>query len=174
MARFLHPDSFLTFRKYGRIILALSGVAGFSLGFFLYCSVGFSDISWMYAAFCRRVSIVDLLIPFIRPFSISVFTVYMNYSHLLPGICFLKSTAYSFVSCLTLDLFGSAGWIMRLLAMFSGICHMVLLYWYWFRHCSDTRLFSYAETAVIVFMAVLIIGFDFLFVLPILGDILNF
>lgn len=174
MARFLHPEYYPSFRKYGYLFLALSGIAGFAAGLFLFSSGSFPDSSLMYAVLDCRVSIVDLLIPFLLPFSVSACAVYMNYPQVLPGICFVKSALHGFVSCLINGSFGTAGWIIRLLTMFSGILHLILLYWYWCRHILGDRSFSVSETVSFLCMAVLSSGVDHFFVIPVLGDIFSF
>ena len=133
MARFFHPGFFPSFRKYGSLLLALSGICGFITGLFLYSMAGSADSSLMYAVLFCRVSIVDLMIPFLFIFSISACAVYMKFPQMLLAVCFGKSALHGFVCLFLMSAFGTAGWLIRPLAVFGGTFHLILLYWYWYR-----------------------------------------
>lgn len=168
MARFLHPELSPAFRKWGELLLALSFVCGLLFGILLFRVAGNSLISLMPGILTCPVSIVDLLIPFTLPFLLSAIAVYLCIPGTLPFICFLKTTQFSFVSCGVMASFGSSGWLIRILFLFSDICCLALLYLYWLRHISVGRLFSRIEVCFFLVAAVLITGIDYLVIFPFL------
>lgn len=173
MARFLYPDFMNFFRKNSGFFLALSFLLGTVAGLFLFYCTGESMFSLMCTVYSDRISIVDLLIPFLLPFSFSAFAVYFSFPRALYAICFFKTALYFFLSCAVACSFGSAGWVIRLLFLFSDICFLVLLYWYWMRHISGQRVFSAGECIVFLSAAALISGVDYLMITPILRDVLG-
>lgn len=168
MARFLHPESSPAFRKWGDVLLALSFLSGLFFGIHLFFSADTSFDSLMPGALTSPVSIVDLLIPFALPFLFSAAAVYLCIPGLILPVSFLKSAIYGFLSCGISYSFGSSGWLVLLLFLFSDICFLPLLYLYWIRHISAQRLFSLIETGLFFAGAILISGIDYYVIFPFL------
>lgn len=109
--------------------------------FGMICGIVFAHCSDILASLMRQalfcqVSIVGLATVSILPFLLSAFAVLISCPVLLPVIVFSK--AFLFGTCAAaLDLtFGSAGWLVRMLLMFSDIASLPVLYWLWLR-CSS-------------------------------------
>lgn len=173
MARFLYPEFSSFIRKNSGFFLALSFLLGVAAGLFLFHYTGDTMLPLMCTAYSGRISIVDLLIPFLLPFSFSAFAVYFSSPRALYVICFFKTALYFFLSCAVTCSFGGAGWMIRLLFLFSDICFLVLLYWYWMRHISGDRMFSIGECVAFLGAAGLVSGVDYFMITPILRDVLG-
>ena len=172
MARFLHPESSPSFRKWSKSILALSFIFGALFGFKLFFSAENYLTSLMGGAILCSVSIVQLLIPFLLPFLFSAIAVYLSAPWLIYAVCFLKTALFSYISCGVVSLYGSAGWLVHILFLFSDIFYLVLLYWYWIRHVSSGKAFSTAEAFRFLLAASLISGIDFYIISPFLQGLL--
>ncbi len=155
MARFLHSIDSFTFRKYDKHILALSWVLGLGFGGLVFRYAGSDLASQMPLAAMCQPSIFGLLTCSMLPFLFSAFAVYICIPRLLFVICFAKAFALAYVSCGIFSAFGSAGWLVCYMLLFTDLGCSVLLYLYWLRHISGVRSFSFRRLAVylaVVFM----------------------
>lgn len=173
MARLLHRNLPTVWRKYATTFLAFSWCSGLFCGIVLYFSAGDPSASLMRMAVTGYVSIVDLLMSVLLPFLISALAVYIFKPGLLAVFAFIKACLFAFFSMGTLEAFGSAGWLIRLLLMFSDICMTVVLYLYWMRHVSGQRKFSVTYSGAYGAAALLIGSIDYCFIAPKLAQILE-
>lgn len=155
-------------RKRDHLILALCWALGLFFGFCLFRSCGSNLASQMPLAMNCQSSIFQLLTPILLPFLISAFAVYISLPRLLFGVCFLKALLFCYVSCAVNAAYGSAGWLIRGLFLFTDLSGTVLLYHYWHRHITGTRKFSFGsfgayQTAVLLFAWV-----DYRYIAPLL------
>lgn len=134
MARFLHHSDSCTLRKWSARLLAFSWILGLGCGGLVFRFAGESIVSLMPIAVSGPVSIVGLLTCTLLPFLFTAFAVYVSLPWLLIVVSFCKSFLYAYVSCAVLTAFGSAGWLVRALLLFSDTCGAVLLYscWLWY------------------------------------------
>ena len=126
---FLHKSS--QSRKCGTMILAFTWTLGLCLGL---CAM---VVGSNYDAFLRAVelkptffSIMSILL---LPIVISVLAVFAGQRWILYPLAFLKAFAFAYVGWSIVLTFGSAGWLIRLLVMFSDCASVPLLLWYWNR-----------------------------------------
>ena len=143
MARFLHSIHSFTIRKYDKLFLALSWLSGLGFGGLVFRYAGSNLVSMMPLAVICQPSIFGLLLSSALPFLFSAFAVYICAPRLLFGICFVKAFLLSYISCGVFSAFGSAGWLIRLMLLFSDLWCTVLLYLYWLRHIDRVRGFSF-------------------------------
>lgn len=173
MARFLHRNLPTVWRKYATTFLACFWCSGLICGMVLYFSAGDITVSLMRMAVSGRASIVDLLMSVLLPFLISALAVYIFKPGLLAVLAFFKALLFAFFSMGTVEAFGSAGWLIRLLLMFSDICMTVILYLYWMRYISGQRKFSAIYCGAYGAAALLIGSIDYCFIAPKLVHILE-
>lgn len=171
MARFLHHDFPTWWRKCCTAFLASSWLLGLIVGCLIFYAAGYECVSWMRAAADSRVSIVGLLSVIILPFLFSAFAVYISHSWLLLIVAFGKAVSFSLVSLGILISFGSAGWLMRFLLMFSDLCALPLLFLFWMRFISGERRIT-LRSGLLFSAAGLVIGsIDFYLISPILAGL---
>jgi hypothetical protein len=142
MARFLHSIHSFTFRKKSHCFLALSWTFGLGFGGLVFRYVGSHLAPWMPLAASCQPSIPGLLFSTLIPFLLSAFAVYLSVPKLLFGICFCKAFLLGYVCCGVFAAFGSAGWLVRWLFLFTDLWGAALLYHYCGRHISGVRTFS--------------------------------
>lgn len=171
MARFLHHDFPAWWRRGAAALLALSFVLGLVLGALLFLSAENDSTSLMRMAKNGPVSIVGLLSVSFLPFLISAFAVYVSQPWLLPVIALCKGASFSLVSLGVTAAYGSAGWLMRLLLMFSDLCALPLLLFFWLRYISGERRFT-AWSACRYLAALLTVGsIDYCLISPFLAGL---
>lgn len=159
-------------RKFRKIILAVSWNLGFLLGLLIAVNGNPAFFSLMRTAASSRMSIVGLLTVTILPFLLSVIVIVCSRPFLVPVICFIHAFTFGYCACGVAVAFGSAGWLVRWLMLFSAGCTSPLLYWFWLRHISGTAKSvwnDFAFCAVIVFF---ITCLDFRFIAPFLANLI--
>lgn len=155
-----------------RFFLACTWILGLMAG--SACSVHSGTLltSLMRTAASSRVSIVGLMSAVLLPLLFSAAAVYISNIWLLIPIAFSKAFLFAyFAAGLTLS-FGSAGWLIRFLFMFSDCMILPLLWWYWICFIDGRNRLFYRDTAVALAVAVMIGCFDYCTVSPFLASLL--
>lgn len=169
---FLPGESCFPFRR-GRFFLGLSFLAGMLLGIVpFFCSAAFS-FPWMRGCLTGAVSIVGVTLLNYLPFLLSAYAVSLSRPGLLAGVALARGWLFSF-TCLRISLgFGTAGWIVRLLLLFSDLICLPLLYFFWLRLLSGGERPD-AWELLFYFSVVLLTGsVDICLISPILASIIS-
>ncbi len=174
MARFLHSIDSFTFRKYNPFFLALSWILGLGYGVFVFRNTGSDLVSLMPLAVMRQPSIFGLLLSSVLPFLFSAFAVYICVPGLLLVISFVKAFLLAYVSCGIFSAFGSCGWLIRWLLLFTDLIGTVFLYLYWLRHISGVRVFSFRRFAGYLSVLFLTLWVDISCISPLLRSSLDY
>lgn len=173
MARFFIDWFSGFYYRFGKLFLVLSFVAGLLFGLLFY-NAGNTGSSLMQGICCYSLSIVLLLPILILPLFLSVIAVCLSQPWILLFICFGKSFLFSFVSLHIFNIFGSAGWIIRLLVIFSELFVLPIHYWFWNRHISGIRRCDIVEVFCVFSGIVLIGSIDCCYISPFLRSVLLF
>ena len=81
-----------------------------------------------------------ILLPTLLPFLLSAFAVYFSLPWLLAVFCGLKAFSFGFCGFGLCMVYGQCSWLIRLLYMFTDICSLPVLYFYWLRYlCGGNR-----------------------------------
>ena len=174
MAQYLLCDCSGFSRKGSTAFLALFYFLGLFFGAVFYISSGHIIPSLMRSVPYGTVSIVDLLCVTALPFLLSAFAVFISEPKLIFLICFGKSFLFSVISLGFFETFGSAGWLIRWLSMFSDIVGMPLLCLYWLRILSSGCRSSFCETFAFGSLIFLIGSIDFCLITPFLMGLIHF
>ena len=154
-------------RKVRSILLAFTFLCGMILGCVIYQSAELESVRLMRSAVHGPVSIVGLLIVVLLPFLFSAVAVYISKPCLLLGVAFCKGLFFSLVSMGVMGAYGSAGWLMRFLLMFTDIVSMPVLVFFWL-HSGVSGRISLREILVILAICVCICGIDARIISPVL------
>lgn len=124
---FLHQNS--QGCKCSTAILAFSWTMGLAVGLCAIVS-GCCDAIFYQAADITPTffSIISVLL---LPIMIAVLAVFIGQCWLIFPMAFLKAVAFAYVGWSVVITFGSAGWLIRLLLLFSDCASMPLLWWFW-------------------------------------------
>ncbi len=173
MARFLLRNSTQSQRKCRILILALIWCVGLISGVGSFYFTGDSFPSLMRMAAASHVSIVNLVIPSMLPFLFSAFALYLQCPQLLAVLCFLKAWLFGFVSFGCISAFGTAGWLLWLMALFSDIVCMVPLWWFWISHVECEGFVRFGQLATCILIVLCVISLDQGFISPFLVDLIE-
>lgn len=161
-------------RKYSLLFLAFVWLMGLIFGIYYSSFGGSSYFSLMRSAACSPVSIVGLLSVALLPFLFSAFAVYTRSNFLLWMLCFIKGCLFAFVSMGVFAAYGNAGWLVRLLMMFSDLLCLVFLWLCWIRCACTGFRNSLPAVAGCGCISAVIVGLDYLFVSPILAKLVEY
>jgi hypothetical protein len=120
------------------------------------------------------VSIVNLLTVTLLPFLFSAFAVYIRSYGLLAVLCFIKSVCFGFVSSGLLMAWGSAGWLIRLLLMFSDLICLVPLWWCWIHFSEDEARNGSFSLWIPCMIAACIVCLDYRYISPLLTKLFEY
>ena len=115
VTRWLRSDFSLT---------VLFWLAGLILGTLVFVP----DSSLMRPGFPGRVSIVSAIVTATFPFLLAALAVHINCKKLLWMICFFKAFCFAFCGALLWSAYGSAGWLIRFLLIFTDICTLPVFF----------------------------------------------
>ena len=168
MARFLHHIGSCTLRKYGAYALALSWFLGLSFGGWVFRTAGSDLPSLMLLACEGPLSIVGLLSSALLALLFSALAVYFSLPGLVLVPAFVKAFLISWFFCGIYSAFGSGGWLVCLLLMFTDLCSGVLLFAYSCRFISGDRRFFPEISCLCALAGCVIAAVDYSFVAPLL------
>ena len=122
----------VSFYKHGNfkaLLFLLSCLSATALGMRFYQTHGHIFSSLMYAAVLQSLSIVVVLCSSLFPVLICVLAVFSNTSLFLILLCLLECFAFGFSAAGILSVWGSAGWLVCSLFLFSNkFVLFILLY----------------------------------------------
>ena len=174
MAGFFHLDFSSVWRRYCRLLLALAWVSGLVLGLICCLQAGDSVVSVMRSLPARPVSIVSMLFTAILPFLITAAAVFLCGPFWLPWLAFARAFCFSY-GCLGVCVsFGSSGWLLRWLLLFSRFAAAPCCYWYLVHSVSGEAPF---RISVLFFLLCLVLLFgclDCCIISPFLVDLIDF
>ena len=160
-------------RRRAQALLAFTFLFGHFLGVCFSGSASDLFLPAMRAAVSSRVSIIGLLSCGLLPFLISAFAVYLGQPVFLFPIAFAKAFLFSFTGYRLVLAWGSAGWLITGLTMFSSVLSMPVLCWYWLR-CIGRRGLEWS-VFWLVLVCLLAIGLvDRFWIMPFLVSIISF
>lgn len=168
MARFLHPVAFFTLRKFGPQLLALSWLLGLVCGGWVFRIAGSDLPSLMLLACQGQLSIVGLLSSALLALLFSALAVYFSLPGLVLVPAFIKAFLISWFFCGIYSAFGTAGWLVCLLLMFTDLCSGVLLFAYSRRFISGERRYFPELSCLCAVLGCLTAAVDYSFVAPLL------
>ena len=170
--RFLHINLSAWRRRRAVVLLVCAWFLGLVTGLLL--SLSASDILFptMRAAVASCVSISGLLSTILLPLLFSAFAVYSSNFWLLIPIAFSKAFLFTFLGTGILAAFGSAGWLIHILLIFSGTAMPPVLWWYWLSALSGTPTTPFHSIAALP-AACLIGSLDYCVISPFLANLIS-
>ena len=171
MARFLLHENTHRSRRPAVFLLALAFLSGLLVGCVIQLSAEFDSLSWMRGMADAPVTIVGLLSVVFLPFLFSAFAVYASQRWLLFPIAFCKALSFALAACGISIAYGSAGWLMRFLLMFTDILSLPLLAFFWLRYSGGGRRLSLYSVFTYFAAAACIGSIDFFVISPFLAGL---
>ena len=169
MHKFLHLQFANQLRKYAVFTLACSWIIGLFLGISVAKSVAIEHPP-LTAAF-QNHSFISGLIVILFPYIVTISLMYIGLPQLIPAIALLKSFSFAYVSWILMKDFGSAGWLIQFLMMFSDCVSLPLLWWLWCRFLKSRQASPISLSAPIVIAVILVTIFDHRIISSILSSL---
>lgn len=172
-------DRFLNFNlptwrcKGPKVILACAWIAGFAGGIFCSFCASNSLFPTMRAAVSGCVSIHGLLSVVLLPLLFSAFAVYISQPWLLIPLAFIKTFVFSFLAVGIMAAYGSAGWLVRSLLMFSDGLMLPVLWWYWSQCLERSCISVWKAWAGVLAFSALIGSVDYCVISPFLANLIS-
>lgn len=151
------------------VVWVLGLICGAGCGFHWDASL----IPLMRGCLYDAVSIVCVFSLLCLPFMISLLASFWNARGLIYLTAFGKAFLYSFVSLGIFFSFGAAGWLVHLMLMFSEVCSLPVLYWFW-TYCLEHRQGpSSLEVFSFLSLFFLIASLNSSYVMPFLASLIS-
>jgi hypothetical protein len=119
------------------------------------------------------VSIPGLLTAAVLPFLLSAFAIGFGEPWLLLIISWVKAFGFGFCACGVSLAFGQCSWLVRPLFLFSDLCVVPMLYFYWLRHIGNEKKSTRWELPAILCASGAVAYLDYCFVAPFLVSIIE-
>ncbi len=172
MAHFLWRHCQDLWRRCSGFLLAFFFLAGLVSGIGLY--TGDASDLWMGSYFSESVPILRLILLTFFPFLLSAFAVFLKKPGLILAVSYLKGCLFSFTAfCLTACC-GSAGWLLRLLLLFSDSLSLPLLCFFWLRYVPGDKGLELGDLFFCFSMVSLICCMEHCVITPFLAGIIIF
>jgi len=147
-------------------------LAGLLLGSLFAAQLDMQIVSLMRPFITQRVSIVIKLSCAALPFVIAAYAVKFSAFRTLFVIAFCKTFAFALSGWLICAIFGSAGWLIRILLLFSDICTVPMLCWFSMRHINGVADTWKKDVLICSVCCVVAVITDILVISPFLSKIL--
>lgn len=173
MARFLHHDFSRLSCSFRVIILALFWILGLICGIVLFLLSELFQFISIQNALSGPVTFFRLLCIVFAPFLLSVLAVYVRKTGFLFITAFLKAFVFSIIAMAIRVSFGSAGWLVFVLLMFTDLMSLPLLLFYWIRNLSGESTHAFVECLTFISIGFLICCIDYSMIVPFLISLSN-
>ena len=161
----LRLSSFL--RKYAIPCLACSWILGLISGLWAVRFVDF-DLPGLEDSF-HSYTLFGVISVALLPVLISTMVVFVERSWLLLPFSFLKAFSFAYVGSLVTGGYGSAGWLIQSLLMFSDCLSLPFLWWFWCRLLKSAQQITFSTIFHITLVAFSIGVLDFKVISPFLS-----
>lgn len=154
-------------------LLSLCWLLGVLLGFFAALHAGECLSALMCCADMGTVSIVNLLFSCLFPFLIAALAAYLSEPWLLLIVCLLKAFSFSFCAFGISLAYGSAGWLVRILLLFSDLILLPFFYFYCFVLLKKGFAESKFVTVIMLIISLIVWFVNCYIIVPFCGVVLS-
>lgn len=153
--------------------LLLFWTVGFAVGtlcvFSLYDNYG----SIIRQAAAMDATIVGLLLLSMVPLVLSYIVIRLSAAPLLLPISFFKALSFAFCSFGVLWAYGSAGWLVRILLLFSDSLSVLILLYFWISSITGDRKFIDHRLLCCMIASGFVAIVDYLYIVPLLHSVFS-
>jgi hypothetical protein len=118
-----------------------------------------------------HVSITGLIASVFLPFLIAAFAAYISVPQLMYPLVFLKMMLFCLCGCCIYNVYGSAGWLVRVLLQFSDCCMVPVLCWFCLRHISGSAVSLWKDFVISTVAAGIVGIIDYCLISPFLASL---
>ena len=157
-------------------ILPLSAflLFGFFTGAGYARTVSFLFLPYLNAAITHNFSFFGFTFAHALPLVLSILIVRFRRIYFLYILAAFKAFSFSFCLCAIGYCFGSAGWLIRFLLLFSDSCILPCLIWLWLR-CFSRKCIAFKKDLTACIGITVLVGFiDYFVISPFLLSVFNY
>lgn len=144
--------------RVSRYALALCWLFGLLLGFFAAKCAGYGVSAAVYASAFGSVSLLRACVFAVLPFLVSYMAVWLCERWLLHALCFAKAFAFGYCATGIGIAFGAAGWLARLLILFSDCMILPALLLYILFFIEKNKRFHLISILFILYAVIVVIA----------------
>ncbi len=149
-----------------KFMLVIAWGIGLLAGIYIAYNAPATTLSMMRMCYFPRVSIIGFVLILTFPLILSVIAIRLHIPFMCYFIALLKAFCFSYSTGCIIILYGSAGWLVRWLLIFSDSCTVVVLFWFWFRYVSGDREVGKRDVVICILLTILICCADYYIVSP--------
>ncbi len=121
-----------------------------------------------------RSTLVGLILTQMFPLVFSCFIFWLSKPNLIHLVIFIKAFLFAYCAFGIVLAYGTAGWMIRWIILFSSSCSTLPLLWFWCRNFTKKGESYCQDLLVCAFSLILICVFDYLAVLPLAKRLVNY
>lgn len=126
---------------YFQFFLSLTWLFGMLFGFLFAVIACKNQQNFYVFSLSSDVSVVAMLLSATVPYVLSAVILHFGNSYYLLPIVFIKSFFFFYSSFCILSVYSDAGWLARVLLMFSSSANAVILLWFWVANIHRKQIF---------------------------------
>jgi len=154
-------------------ILVSFWFAGLFLGAYLAPTAADPLFTLVHPVISGRVSVISGLITASLPLLLAAYAVNIHKPKLLFFIIFLKAFHFSFCGGLIYSIFGTAGWMLRLLVQFTDIFTVPVFCWFCIRHSLGRVGLNKKDLIISLSLTLLAASIDYLVIAPFFANLID-
>lgn len=152
--------------------LAVCWTLGICLGAY-FAALSFDNVSFlMRTVVSNRVSISGMLLAAFFPLTLTAIFILFSLRFFLLLLAFCKAFSFSFCACCILYVYGSSGWLIQQLLLFSDLFLILILLWLWIRLLSSNDSIK-KDLLICSFLSLFVGSVDCFIVSPFLVTLFN-
>lgn len=158
--------------NYRVVILAIFWLLGIALGY-MFATFVAQNAQFIFRSYIEnQTSVLRLWVVHFFPFICAVFAHRFSLFYIFYLLNFVKAVSYSFCNFCVIFAFGSAGWLVRILFLFTDAFSSLLLF-YFSLGCLCNRSIRKTEYLIIFFSVAVVCIIDGLTVSPFLSSLFS-
>ena len=138
-----------------------------------YASARFLD-SMLHSAISNQPSLSTLIGSAVLPFLLSTVVFFLSEPWLLLPICLMKAFGFGFCAFSVLLAFGSAGWLVRFLFLFTDVFVVPVFLFYCLYQLRRGTFFNFRVTSAFAAVASMVAAADYYLIAPYLVSVIDF
>ncbi len=166
--------SVFRFLQHPACLLCSIWLGGLAFGVFTAAGLDDTYFHLMLPFDSHGLSIFRQLAVVYLPFLFAAYAVSIDQTKLLLVLCFLKAFVFSFCGYLIFRMFGSAGWLVRFLLLFTDVFTIPALFWFCIRHVEGQILNAKRDLIICILLATMVVCIDYFAVSPFTAELIDY
>lgn len=155
----------------GALLLAVCWLFGVLLGFCAALSAGYALLGLVRDATVESAPLFRVIAVAVIPFLLTALASLLRQHWLIYVLCFFKAFAFGFCAVSISAAYGSAGWLVRFLLLFSDYLTIPVMYYFCVRQIKDSAFHADINFVSILIYTFAVGAIDYCFIIPFLRSV---